>query len=73
MNWLDLIWVVLIVVFAIRGAMRGFFKEGLGLTFLVFSLNLQSSSAIFRQARILICSSPLSGMEEAILLTLLST
>ncbi len=31
MNWLDLIWVALIVVFAIRGAMRGFFKEGLGL------------------------------------------
>jgi len=31
MNWLDLMWVALIVVFAIRGAMRGFFKEGLGL------------------------------------------
>ncbi|MFQ6065885.1 MAG: CvpA family protein [bacterium] len=31
MNWLDLIWVVLIVAFVIRGAVRGLFKEGLGL------------------------------------------
>jgi uncharacterized membrane protein required for colicin V production len=31
MNWLDLIWVALIVAFAIRGALKGFFREGLGL------------------------------------------
>ena len=31
MNWLDLIWVALIVVFVIRGAVRGLFKEGFGL------------------------------------------
>ena len=31
MNWLDLVWVALIVVFVIRGAVRGLFKEGFGL------------------------------------------
>jgi len=31
MNWLDVIWIALIVAFVIRGAVRGLFKEGFGL------------------------------------------
>lgn len=38
MNWLDVIWVALVVVFVIRGTMRGFFREGFGLAGILVGL-----------------------------------